>query len=111
MNKVETIRYAIEKECCRNNLTEWCEEWGFTVEDFKRFMECEQSWIPCSDNMPDEGDCVLATTTRGEVWTLEYVFDGEEMVWDCGACTIPIDKVIAWMPLPKPYEEESSEVQ
>ena len=35
----ETIAYAIEKKCSDWSLTEWCEEWGFTVEDFEKFLE------------------------------------------------------------------------
>ena len=37
-NKSERISYAINKECCRNDLTDWCEEWDFTVEDFEAFL-------------------------------------------------------------------------
>lgn len=39
MTKAETIEYAIEKECQRYSLVEWCEEWGFTIEEFYRFLE------------------------------------------------------------------------
>ncbi len=35
----EKIAYAIEKKCSDWNLTEWCEDWGFTVEDFEKFLE------------------------------------------------------------------------
>ena len=40
MTKAETIAYAIKKECSRYSLIEWCEEWGFTVDDFKKFLNC-----------------------------------------------------------------------
>lgn len=39
MTKGETIAYAINKECCRWSLREWCETWDITVEEFKRFLE------------------------------------------------------------------------
>ena len=39
MTKAETIEYAIHKECCRYSLVEWCEEWGFSIEDFKKFLK------------------------------------------------------------------------
>lgn len=39
MKVSETIAYAIKKECSRYSLVEWCEEWGFTVEQFKRFLQ------------------------------------------------------------------------
>ena len=42
MNKAKTIAYAITKECQLYNFAEWCEEWGFTVDDFYRFLELGQ---------------------------------------------------------------------
>ena len=39
MSKAERIEYAIEKECQRFNLVEWCENWDITVEEFYRFLE------------------------------------------------------------------------
>lgn len=39
MTKAETISYAIEKECARISLTEWCKEWEFTVEEFYKFLD------------------------------------------------------------------------
>jgi len=37
-SKGKKIAYAIEKECCRDSLIEWCEEREFTIEDFNRFL-------------------------------------------------------------------------
>ena len=39
MNIGETIAYAIRKECSRYSLVNWCKEWGFTIEQFKRFLD------------------------------------------------------------------------
>ena len=39
MNVGETIAYAIRKECSRYSLVEWCEGWGFTIEQFKEFLD------------------------------------------------------------------------
>lgn len=39
MNKAEKIYHNICKECSRYSLTEWCEECGFTLDDFYRFLE------------------------------------------------------------------------
>lgn len=38
-NKIELIIKAIRKECSSYSLVEWCESWGFTVEDFDKFLE------------------------------------------------------------------------
>lgn len=35
----ETIAYAIQKKCSEYSLVEWCKEWGFTIDDFKKFLE------------------------------------------------------------------------
>ena len=35
----ERIAYAIQKQCSEFSLVDWCEWWGFTIEDFKRFLE------------------------------------------------------------------------
>lgn len=39
MTKAETIEYAIKKECSYFNLTDCCENWDFTIEEFYRFLE------------------------------------------------------------------------
>jgi len=36
--KAESISNMIYKECRRNSLTELCEEWGVTTEEFDVFM-------------------------------------------------------------------------
>lgn len=39
MTKGETIEYAIEKECQKYSLVDWCEEWSITIDEFYRFLE------------------------------------------------------------------------
>lgn len=84
------------------------------------FAEQEPHWIPCSERLPDEEDAkilrkfgvkkqseyVLATVEvkdeRMTVTTCTY--DGE---WDWKMKhALPDYRVIAWMPLPEPYEGE-----
>ena len=36
--KAKQISYYIYEECCRYNLTEWCEDRYFTVADFEAFI-------------------------------------------------------------------------
>ena len=56
-------------------------------------------WIPCSERLPSEETSVLVTFGYGEIGidlhTVGWANNG--WVW--------YDDVIAWMPLPKPYEE------
>lgn len=53
MNKAETIAYAIAKECRRMSLVNWCKEWGFTVEDFNRFLDSGKKYF---EDAKDEQD-------------------------------------------------------
>lgn len=39
MTKGETIEYAIQKECQRFSLVDWCESWDITIDEFYRFLE------------------------------------------------------------------------
>jgi hypothetical protein len=38
MTKGEKLEYAIEKECCKFSLVEWCDEWGVTIDEFEEFL-------------------------------------------------------------------------
>lgn len=49
MNKWDTIRCAIQKECRRDDLSEWCEYWGFSVEDFETFLDTAVKVLKESD--------------------------------------------------------------
>ena len=69
----------------------------------------EQQWIPCSERLPEHGGRYLISVLDGinrrttvapylprcKAWTMT----GRMAYW----------KVIAWMPLPEPYEEERKE--
>ena len=63
-------------------------------------------WIPCSERMPDAANgCVLVTALNQMSSGTKY--KTVETAWtddDKWVSTVPIDEVIAWMPLPKPYE-------
>lgn len=71
-------------------------------------------WIPCSERFPEEPYGCLVTVMDTNPVTMEdfenllpyFVgFDGER--WNDGdGAEIPFE-VIAWMPLPEPYKEES----
>lgn len=39
MKVSETIAYAIRKKCSEYSLAQWCETWGFTPEQFGRFLQ------------------------------------------------------------------------
>lgn len=75
-------------------------------------------WIPCSEVMPKEPGTYLVTHIGNEyygrfveVLDYDYPREGDDKMcfhqWDddMRACYMPRD-IIAWQPLPKPYEEE-----
>lgn len=47
--KARNITAMIRKECQRTSLTELCEYWGVTVEDFEEFLECAFYYIDLLD--------------------------------------------------------------
>ena len=83
-------------------------------------VQIEPKWIPCSERLPDEKDAgilkklgiekrsedVLATVeVKGERMTVTTcTYDGK-WEWDM-KYAFPDYKVIAWMPLPEPYQGE-----
>ena len=69
-------------------------------------------WIPVSEKMPNDGETVLACTEDGDLYIMSYatywqdeyqvdvpvfVTSEESVRWDIG-------DIVAWMPLPEPYE-------
>ena len=72
--------------------------------------EAVQGWIPCSERLPKRDELVLVTyKTTDRIHLCRYIDDGSENPWwsyidDCCAWN---NVVLAWMPLPNPYREES----
>ena len=68
-----------------------------------------QEWIPCSERLPSEkdyiGDVVIWCTDKSIVGVGWYYESTKS--WATIDDTFPpiLGEVIAWMPLPKPYEE------
>ena len=75
--------------------------------DAKEKYEESDRWIPVSERLPEEMGTYLVTLEYKEhgkgITTLWY--HGKQIGWDLRVA----DVVIAWKPLPKPYESEDSE--
>ena len=64
--------------------------------------QLNNGWIPISERLPKENEEVLITLIHGEV-TWAYLHQKE---WYNMFSTYPIERVIAWMPLPEPFKED-----
>lgn len=62
----------------------------------------QTEWIPCSERLPDDDRTKVVTLANGNA-EAGYYSNGD---WWCIGDTISLENptVIAWMPLPKPYE-------
>lgn len=58
--------------------------------------EYNNGWIPCSERIPEDGEEVLCTDGK-YVYFVEYDADLDAGFGD-------VDGIIAWQPLPKPYQ-------
>ena len=64
----------------------------------------QQKWIPCSERYPEENQiCIVTDETMKN--TYEYRFCKETYDENQG-WTYLKHRIIAWMPLPKPYQED-----
>lgn len=85
--------------------------------DAQPTIDTEPHWIPCSEKLPEAPFGCLVTVEDEEPMTgalfpnlLPYFvgWDGEQ--WnDADGEQCPFE-VLAWMPLPKPYEVENDEI-
>lgn len=69
-------------------------------------------WIPASEDLPDKGQWVIATS-RSDIeneWEVpsivQYMGNG---IWRWNTPFNICDVVVAWMPLPKPYKGDDNE--
>lgn len=76
-------------------------------------IDIEPQWIPCSERLPEEPFGCLVTVLDTDPVTMDEFenilpyfvgWDGEQ--WNDGDGLQCPFEVIAWMPLPKPYEVE-----
>jgi hypothetical protein len=78
------------------------------IEEAIRLLEADQTvpveWIPCSERLPEDDRTKVVTLANGNA-EAGYYSNGD---WWCVGDSINLEnpKVIAWMPLPKPYEEK-----
>lgn len=62
----------------------------------------DQGWIPCSERLPENAMNVIAQFSSGTATELRYAGNG---IFE-GIYEYSTRVIIAWMPLPEPYEGE-----
>ena len=78
---------------------EWKKQYFELVE---REAGADQGWIPCSERLPENAMNVIAQFSAGTVTELRYAGNG---IFE-GIYEYSTRVIIAWMPLPEPYEGE-----
>lgn len=84
------------------------EMWAKSEQEFLDWINAEyvqeNSWIPCSERLPDKDGIYLVTHRKfGKLevtWNIFYGGEHASWLWN--------DEIIAWMPLPEPYKGEES---
>jgi len=97
----ETVIEIVEYEC-----GEWMGLAKEITKQIKALPSAEPQWIPCSERMPEENQiCIVTDETMRN--TYEYRFCKETYDENQG-WTYLRHRIIAWMPLPEPYKENSN---
>lgn len=86
------------------NETEYgCTQYGLhQIIDEQPTIDAEPQWIPCSELLPEDDRSKVVTLANGNT-EVGYYSNGD---WWCVGDSFSLENptVIAWMPLPKPYE-------
>ena len=98
-----------DDHCCLDYME--CEEYPYYYENIDDWItEYNNGWILCSERMPEVGERVLIQLTTGCVVTARLVdIEYKKYQWFVNLGTITkVDTgiVIAWQPLPEPYNLE-----
>lgn len=89
--------------------TEW-KIWSAILKErtaFKRMLDrlpTVNEWIPVNEDSPEKEQYVLVSTDMNRVATATFKGNYWNSVFD-----LDWEEVLAWMELPKPYEEEENE--
>ena len=106
--------YDQEKHCCPR----WNRVIRKTAEEVRQNAQTEQRWIPVTERLPRQSEMVLITIIRKNerynqipFISIGYISWGNTTWWCAhdGNCKSANVEVLAWMPLPKPYERSEDE--
>ena len=63
-------------------------------------------WIPCSERLPeDDSICIVTVEYPNNETVVDYGwFDRKSVCWFVGTQEFRTSNILAWQPLPKPYQ-------
>ena len=105
--------YDKEQHCC-HRFTKVIRQ---AVEDHRREWQEQQRWIPVTERLPEDEYVLISqkpTKLSGSKWCVGIGIriadprSGKIQWRDSGFGVIQDDKVLAWMPLPAPYQEDEA---
>lgn len=99
LNRLESIVADYRSDVRQGYLNLICE-----IKDFVNEQPRVNQWIPCSERLPEANQMVLATENDSVIICCYEYIDGHGYCF-CGSKA----NVLAWMPLPQPYQEEKDE--
>nr|DAP07799.1 MAG TPA: Protein of unknown function (DUF551) [Caudoviricetes sp.] len=110
IEKIESMQTPLDKNTSNGLLS------FLLLDNFKDIVKKQpkvNEWIPVEERLPEENGYYIVTAPsciNEEMTTMELYFDDGKWLINEGDEIFYYEKsIIAWMPLPKPYEKEVKE--
>lgn len=113
MTREEAIEYLKDERsnavCDETYTAEWVDVLDMAI----KALEQEPRWIPVTEDAPLKGTICLWCNKQGSVFTSEITYRSERSsyVGKHGYFSNGLENygdIVAWMPLPQPYEKEEN---
>lgn len=90
------ILRAVQKYDIHCNKEELTKALAYDRDQYRKgYEDAKPRWIPCSERLPKDCQRVLIQVINGNMYVINFSAVGET------------SHIVAWMPLPDPYREET----